>query len=254
MTADANTSFETPCEAIRVFCGFPNAQLTESAFFAQLGQTFMPGTPYMLQPLGLAAYLPAVLSNPTTSLPHEFALICYPSQAVWSQAMRQTLRGRVYNQTHGGVYAQPPSGAAFPVFVDNLPPMAADPFFLFADAIDWQLGTTHVVVGGKRDSGQSGADFRVAFRAQLGAERASLQNAGVDQVVATAHDDYAIAWFHSASSQAPVLPSSVAGLLANTTTLKHERILCADEPPALTIASSVAFNFVFLREQKFFLR
>jgi hypothetical protein len=121
---DVTLSYATPTEAIRVFCGFPNAQLAEPAFFRQLGQTFMPGTPYMLQPMGLAAYLPSVLSQPAAGLPHEFALICYPSKAVWDHAMNQTLCGRVYNQTRGGVYAMPPSGAAFPVLIDHLPPLS----------------------------------------------------------------------------------------------------------------------------------
>src|SRR5690242_929047 len=111
---DSNISFAIPTESIRVFWGFPVSQLNEQQFFLQLGRTFMPGTPYMIRPLGLAAYLPGVLSNPAPDLPHEFALICYPSQEVWRQAMTQTLRGRVYNQTHGGVYAMPPSTAAFP--------------------------------------------------------------------------------------------------------------------------------------------
>ena len=41
--SDANLSYATPTEAIRVFCGFPNRQFTEAQFFTQLGQTFMPG-------------------------------------------------------------------------------------------------------------------------------------------------------------------------------------------------------------------
>jgi hypothetical protein len=61
----------------------------------------------VLQPLGLAACLPGVLANPAPGLLHAFALICYPSQANWNQGMNGTLRGRVYNQTHGGVYALP---------------------------------------------------------------------------------------------------------------------------------------------------
>src|SRR5579862_1466214 len=132
----ATLSFAIPTEAIRVFCGFPNSQLSEAQFFTQLGQTFMPGTPYMLQPLGLAAYLPGVLHAPPAGAPHEFALICYPSQAVWNESMNGTLRGRVYNQTHGGVYAMPPSGAAFPVCIDHLPSSVVDPYFLFPTPID----------------------------------------------------------------------------------------------------------------------
>ena len=251
--SDANLSYATPTEAIRVFCGFPKRQFTEAQFFTQLGQTFMPGTPYMLQPLGLAAYLPGVLANPAPGLPHEFALICYPSQANWNQGMNGTLRGRVYNQTHGGVYATPPSGAVFPVFVDNLPPLAADPFFLFQTAIDWQTGVTHVVVAAKRDAAQSGADFRLALRAALAAERQALLEAGIDQVVVTAPDAFSVIWMHGVARDFAVPLAFLSRVLAAPTVLRNERVICVEEPPTLSIAASSAFNFIFLREAKYFL-
>lgn len=252
--SDSNVSFATPTEAIRVFCGFPNAQLTEPAFFTQLGQTFMPGTPYMLQPLGLAAYLPGVLSAPAQGLPHEFALICYPSQGVWDMVMHQTLRGRVYNQTHGGVYAQPQSTAAFPVFIDHLPPLGADPFFLFPDAVDWQAGVTYVVVGGKKDTTQSGNEFRTTIRKTLLDERDVLRTNGITQVIGIVRDSFAVVWFHCESPNLGSAATSLNTVLNSPTTLRHERVVCNDEPPTLLITGSQAFNFIFLREQGFFLR
>ncbi|MGB3549611.1 MAG: hypothetical protein WA993_02900 [Candidatus Binatus sp.] len=237
-----------------MFCGFPNAQLSEPQFFTQLGQTFMPGTPYMLQPLGLAAYLPGVLSNPPTGLPHEFALICYPSQSVWNAGMNGSLRGRIYNQTHGGVYAVPPSGAAFPILIDNLPTLASDPFFLFPSAIDWQAGFTHVIVGAKKDTAQTGDEFRTALRSELLARRDALRQGGIEQVVATARDAFAIIWMHGEMADLAGASDFLSNVLAAPIMMRNERTICLDAPPTVSINGSQAFNFVFLREAKYFLK
>lgn len=245
--------YAIPPEAIRVFLGFPRPELDEKAFFAQLGDTFMPGTPYMLQPLGLAAYLPGVLSNTTSGFPREFALICYPSVNVWNTAMNLTLRGRVYNQTHGGVYAMPPSGAAFPVYIDSLPPAATDPFYLMPGSLDWQRGVTRVAVAGKAEPKQAEPAFRTALRGQLKSSREKLGSMDVDQVIVTTRDAFAVLWFHSRSGAALDL-SFLSAIIATPTLLENRRILCPDEPPKLQITQSSAFNFIFLREPRYFLK
>jgi hypothetical protein len=247
-------SYTTPTSAIRVFCGFNRPELNEAQFFTQLGQTFMPGTPYMLQPLGLAAYLPGVVSNPPAGLPHEFALICYPSVAAWRNSSSGTLRGRIYNQTHGGVYASPPSGASFPIFIQDLPLSAVDPFFFFQTDVDWQRGASHVLIGLKKDKSQTGDHFRAALRLALTGIAAALQAAGIDQVVAMARDDFAIVWFHGEATDFPASAAPLSGLLDNPQAMLHERVICLDEPPTLTIDHTQAFNFIFVREPRFFLR
>jgi hypothetical protein len=251
---DINLSFATPCEAIRVFCGFPNAQLSEAQFFAQLGRTFMPGTPYMLQPLGLAAYLPGVLSNPEPGLPHEFALICYPSQSVYTQTMTNTLRGRIYSQTHGGVYAIPPSSAAFPILIDNLPQTGVDPYFLFPTPIDWQTGVTHVAVAPKKDASLSGMDFRLALRAAWFQQRPKILTAGIDQVVVASTDFFTVIWIHGATPDLPLFLDFLSNIVTTPIVLRNERVLCIDEPPMVNITGSSAFNFIFVREDKYFLK
>lgn len=247
-------SYATPTSAIRVFCGFNRPELNEAQFFTQLGQTFMPGTPYMLQPLGLAAYLPGVVSNPPAGLAHEFALICYPTVAAWRNSSNATLRGRIYNQTHGGVYASPPSGASFPIFIQELPSSAVDPFFLFPTDVDWQRGASNVLIGLKKDKSQTGDQFRGALRLTLGGVAAELRQTGIDQVVAMARDEFAIVWFHGEAADFPVSAAPVADLLDNPQKILHERVICLDEPPTLTIEHTQAFNFIFVREPRFFLR
>jgi hypothetical protein len=252
---NSNTiSYAIPPEAIRVFVGFPNALLTEPQFFAQLGQTFMPGTPYMLQPLGIAAYLPGVLSNPATNLPHEFALICYASADVWDKSMHGTLRGRLYNQTHGGVYAMPPSGAAFPVRADRLPDSAVDPYYLFPILTDWQTGCTKVAVAGRPAAMTDPVQFRSSLRRRLVAQTVAFAAENIDQVIVTASDHYAVLWFHSPGDDFNLDLGSLQDLLANPTTLHNQRIICIDEPPTLNMTTSSAFNFIFLREPKYFQR
>jgi hypothetical protein len=248
------STFATPADSIRVFCGFPNSQLDQEAFFTQLGQTFMPGTTYMLQPLGLAAYLPGVIADPPPGIPNEFALICYPTQQVWDYAVHNTLRGRVYNQTHTGVYASPASAAAFPRLIDEAPATAVDPFYLFPDHIDWQSGTTCSFVGGRGNSYASGAEFRAALRTLLLRKRDSIRAHGVDQIVVLARNEFAILWMHGDMCNIETWADLLEGVLATPLQLQHERILCPDDPPTVTINASRAFNFIFLREAKFFLR
>jgi hypothetical protein len=36
-------------------------------------------------------------------------------------------------------------------------------------------------------------------------------------------------------------------------TLRYERVVCIDEPPTISITGGQAFNFIFLREDKYFL-
>jgi len=242
-------------EAIRVFVGFPNATLTEPQFFTQLGQTFMPGTPFMLQPLGIAAYLPGVLSNPAPNLPHEFALICYASADVWDKGMRGTLRGRIYNQTHGGVYAMPPSGAAFPVEAGHLPDTAVDPYYLFSSVLtDWQTGATKVAVAGRPAAIVDGGPFRANLRQRLLAQLPALAAAGIDQVIVTSSDHFAVMWFHAPANDFALDLTFLQNAVDNPTVMTNQRIICVDEPPTLNITTSSAYNFIFLREAKYFLR
>jgi hypothetical protein len=248
-----DVSFAVPCEAIRVFWGFPSSKLTQDQFFTQLGRTFMPGTVYMLQPLGLAGYLPGVLASPAPGLPHEFALICYASANAYTQTNVNTLRGRVYSQTHGGVYDSPPSGAAFPIFVDDLPPTDVDPYYLVRAPIDWQTGVTNVGVAAKKNASQPGKDFRLALRSAWLVQRAKLLDAGIDQVIVVATDVYTLMWLHGSTPDLPISLDFLNDVIAAPVVQRNERVICVDEPPVVTIAGNSAFNFIFVREEKYFL-
>jgi hypothetical protein len=243
-------AYEVPASALRVFTGYRKPDLPADRFRQLLASAFMPGTPYMLQPLGLAAYLPAVTAKDDKTqptVPDEFAIIAYPSQEKWRQIMNDTLRGRVYNQTHGGVY-DAKSHASFPVSLDRLPVQATDPYYLFEVATDWQAGRTAVFIA-------TGPSARAAARSAVLQARPTLNNAGIDQCVVTAGDDWVILWLHSLSGDpTPLLTTSFVPGLTPLAAMQARRIVCVGEPPNVQLQSNDALNFIFVRATEHFLQ
>jgi hypothetical protein len=178
-----------------VFFGFRHPDLTQEQFLQELGRTFMPGTPYMLQPLGLDAYLPAGLSQRDgVPCPHDAALIAYPSPEHYQRIMKDTLRGRVYAQTHGGVYDKQRSRAAFPTLVD---PAQDKPTFYFWDRLtDWQGGKADIFFGFKTDAVTPPEEFRKNVRTQLNSLKADVGSAGIDQCIGALAEGFVVLWTH----------------------------------------------------------
>lgn len=196
-------------ESTRVFVGYKLSALTRDQFFRELGQTFMPGTPYMQAPLGLNAYVPAVLDpeeisegltdDTAKALPDEVALIVYESLDVYQLAREQSLRRRMYTHSHAAVFdmAAPGGGGQFPG--TSAEPSVREArlcWHLFPNAIDWQRGSTQLLL--------HAADFDVSGSAELQrqqteAARPLLQEAGVNQVICVATPDYAVVWIHADS-------------------------------------------------------
>ena len=254
---ESTVSFAVPANALRVFHGFRNQTLSDEAYHTALGQTFMPGTPYMLAPLGLAAYLPGVVvgdSNP--EVPNEFAIIAYPSQQIWQYIMNDTLRGRVYNQTHGGVYDLKRSGASFPEPLKHLPVVATDPYYLFDGATDWQVGVTRVFVGAPVDASVAGGIFRKIVRTAAEDSVGYLTSIGIDQCVVMPGDDYVVIWSHASGEIGDGLPDwqSVGSTVRTVVNMEAQRVLCHGEPPTVDVKQTTALNFIFLRRQGMFLR
>jgi hypothetical protein len=253
---ETNISYAVPATALRVFHGFRNPSLNQDQYLHSLGQTFMPGTPYMLAPLGLAAYLPGiVVGEQDPRVPNEFAIIAYPSPEIWDHIMHQTLRGRVYDQTHGGVYDPRRSGASFPVFVKHLPPIATDPYYLFDCLTDWQVGVTQVLIGAPIDNSVAPSEFRNAVRSAVETSIPQLERLGFDQCVVMPGDGYVVIWSHANASDKAGIPDwKVLGakvrVIANLTA---RRIVCRDEPSPITLTQTAALNFVFLRAPGMFL-
>lgn len=253
---ETTISYAVPANALRVFRGFQNQTLTPDQYRATLGQTFMPGTPYMLAPLGLAAYLPGVIVGvPDPNVPNEFAIIAYPSQDVWQHIMNGTLRGRVYNATHGGVYDPNRSGASFPVALQHLPALATDAYYLFDGSTDWQTGVTQVFVGAPADSTVAAADFRQVIRTAMEAAGPQLKSMGADQCVVMPGDSYVVIWTHFTAPIATGLLDwkSLGPKVRAIANMEAQRVICHGEPPTVALTQSSALNFIFLRAPEMFL-
>ena len=183
---------------VRVFCGYKLPSLSRDAFYKELGETFMPGTPYMQAPLGLNAYLPAVLDPPDGSgLPDEVALIVYASMEQYLYARETSLRRRIYTHAHTAVFDMqaPGGGGQFPG-----PATAPDKrgerhsWYLFDNQVDWQDGQTVLFFLAAQEEKDG---LREEFIERSVSAKGALQSAGVDQLVAVATNAYASIWLHS---------------------------------------------------------
>ncbi|WP_455207234.1 hypothetical protein [Kaarinaea lacus] len=144
--------------SVRVWWGYrasafaPDTKRNE--FYEALGSVFIPATVQMMTPLGMTAYLPSVLPTSENALPDEIALVFYEEQQTYDTAVRDKVTGRAYGKLHGTTFnfsgdtGIPPSGSDFPrkylgeIVLDKL-----TPYYLFDEAIDWQVGSTFVYAG-----------------------------------------------------------------------------------------------------------
>lgn len=243
--------YEISAGAIRVFYGFKVANLADDRFYQTVGHTFMPGTPYMLQQLGLASYTSGVLIGVADpAIPQEFALIGYATADTYRNAMTSTLQGRMYSQTHGGLYDSTRSHAAFPVDLAHLPNGATDPFFTWGDATDWQQGRVAVYVGRAPD-GVAGADFRRQVRDAIRA----TNKADNDVLICLPEDRYFIVWAHAKDRTSPEPDwSELKNMSAPLLSTVARRVVWSDrEPPVQDFTASSALNWIFIRESRYFL-
>jgi len=252
--AERLARYATHPAAIRVFQGYRRPDLAPAEFLHEVGQTFMPGTPYMLSPLGCAAYLPGVVVPEDPLLPSEFALIAYPSREVWQHASATTLRGRVYTQTHAAVY-DGRSHAAFPVLIGSATESTPEAYFAFDRVSDWQTGTT-VVLLASAQAQKPGQLAGAETVAELRRATPELDASGVDQVIVLCGPTFVVTWIHvpagKSSLTAPVgrIIEVTADLRA---TVQARPIPVRDEPPVLDLSKTAAYNFLFLRESRMFL-
>ncbi len=152
-----------PPDAARLWSSFQLQELTRERFCATLADTFIPSTVRLAAPLGLNAYLPAVLpDDKPEAVPDEVALVCYESQEAY-RAARKTLGGRVLSRLHSAAFTDfPHSWSGFPRRLKDRVDEA--PYYLFADAVDWQRGATRLLVG-TRPADQTDEAFRHAVYA-----------------------------------------------------------------------------------------
>jgi len=225
-------------------------------FYKQLEATFMPGTPHMLQPLGLAAYLPAVFDlPPEAGLPDEVALIVYASLSAYQGARNESLSGRMYTHSHAGVFDMTRSRGQWPGSFSNPDKQAGTERWCWSahdQPIEWQYGTTRVV--GLEGTPAQGEMQEAMLRTSQEA-LPKLTAAGVDQAIFVAAPGFCVVWLHSA------LPALVdlgqLGLLPSGIQIARDLTAVAAPMPRLyepvSITGPSAFTFRFVRDARFFL-
>jgi hypothetical protein len=236
-----------------VLCGYRRQGLDVDAFRRELGATFMPGTVYMLQPLGLHAYAAAAAVDEAVhaDVPHETAIIAYPSQAAYRAIRNDTLRGRVYTQTHGGVYEPGVSRAEFPTLLTDARDAAAGTVHLFDRASDLQSGTLTVHVLVRSDPAMSVDDFRQHIRAALPELRVALESAGALQAFVVFRDVFSVVWTHALDDAAGAAVSRWGAAAGEPTAeLTCQRVICLGEPPVVSVLGNAAFSFIFVRDDR----
>jgi hypothetical protein len=258
-------------EASRVFFGYRALELREQpgdspdergrkrrTFFNDLGATFMPGTPLMQAPLGLAAYIPAVIDPPADSgLPDEVALIVYVSRAVYDATRETSLLRRMYTKSHAAVFDMRRSRAQFPGPSDEPATLASTGeelryWYEFRDRVDWQDGATRILFV---TPGGGESTFQQQLLEATRKAAPSLRARGVDQLIVGAGRNFAALWVHAAAPLAD--PDAVLDLVPQGCTVLRDlpaspAWVRGDADQGVRIDGPAAFSFLFSRDLKYF--
>jgi hypothetical protein len=256
----------TSPDAARVFFGFRSAALSATSadteqqraqkrteFFARLGRTFMPATPLMMAPLGLAAYLPAILDPPTdSSLPDEAALIVYVSREVYRGSRETSLSRRLYTSAHEAVFDMKRSYAEFPTLIEHptSTPAGTQFAYLMDRRVDWQDGEVRfLLIAADREH-----DLRTSLLSQLRSSTQALIAQGCDQLIVGCAANYAGLWLHCADASVnidlrDIVPS--AGQVLHNLPCTPSWVY-GDGTHGETPSGASAYNFRFSRELKYF--
>lgn len=250
----------TPPSAIRIFLGFRRPGLDQARFWQELGHTFMPGTPLMQAPLGLSAYVPAVLEDtPDSGHPDEVAIIVYASREVYDAKRASSLSRRMYTHSHVAVFDMERSRAQFaaplsaPATLDHAG-VTTLAWHVADGSVDWQDGETYVLF--LEPSGAGSSSFADAVLAAARGTRASLAAANCDQVVGVCARNYAALWVHAREALVGVADS--LALVPEEATVVHE-LRCerayvrGDDEVGVSITGAAAFSFLFPRHLSYFL-
>lgn len=257
----------------RLFLGYRASDLAETPqddeatradkrmrFFSELATTFMPGTPLMQAPIGLAAYVPAVIDPPAGSpIPDEIAAIVYASRSVYDRFRETSLSRRMYTRSHVAVFDMARSVAQFPAALPAPTRTEANGSvhhfsFLSPDAaVDWQSGYIRIQL---IVPAQPGGAFQADIIDRLGRARDAASAAGVDQILMACGDAFAAFWIHA---ERPIEGGvERLGLLPEGAEIFRDlepvqAPVSGDAEAGVQISGSSAFTFRFERRLDLFL-
>ena len=219
----------------------------------------MPGTPNMLAPLGLSAYLPTVFDIDEDGLPEEVALIVYSDLNQYFEARSNSLRRRVYSHSHAGVFDLEKSKGQFPGPYQEPSSISLpggrnrDAWYLFDNRVDWQHGSTHVIFMDNQDNPQISVSD--ALQAKSAQQIHGLMKAGCDQAIFVAAPNYGVVWLHHPARRELIelsknlIPPSCRERRSMSAGLF--RMITMEE--TIEISGPISLNFRFLRDEKYFI-
>lgn len=198
MNINNNLKLNADSNSIRIFWGYKKETLDKLTFYKELGETFMPGTPYVLGPSGLNSYLPAVLNlDPSLQLPDEVALIVYPTVELYNESRQNSLIGRIYTFSHEGVFDMNRSRGQFPGTVEQ--PAKHTVFerwawYVSGEQQDWQRGNTRLLA---INSADNSFELLLKFSKEI---KSNLAKYGINEIIICASTTFATVWFYSEHS------------------------------------------------------
>ena len=246
--------------SFRVFRGYRKPELSEVDFLSEVGEVFMPGTPLLLQPLGLAGYLPALLpeADPTANVPDEVAIIAYASQERYDEARNRNIQGRMYTHTHLAVFDMTISRSQFPSAIGDDTAGAVHAFYLNGAEQDWQNDGDVIFWAGQSEKDAPAATFLQDVRA-LGP---ALAQHGVLECIGQVGPRWATLWLlldHFLTDRR--VPDDISrtltdGVTSMQTTMSEiaERLIWRHDVPPAPAARGRAFGYIFERDQTQFLQ
>lgn len=243
-----------PFDSVRVWRGFKAKELSRIQFCKKLGEVFIPVTVHLQVPMGLTAYLPAVLPEEKPEfLPDEVALVFYSSREEYKKTFATTA-GRAYGLLHSSVFDFQPqkSHSDFPQLWEK-EVVFHRPYSLLAKDADWYGGRSRIFIG-IRNGAISAAEFVRRFAEILNHARTNGGH-GLDGAYFVITEDYLLFWEHWAddSSEAAVGLSRLFGDIAVPVLVREAEKIgipaqIHDEYPGLPIKGGECLNIQF--EQK----
>lgn len=241
-------------DSVRVWRGYSLESPPRSKFHEKLRTTFIPGTPQFQAPLGLTAYLPAVLpTDVPDGLPDEIALVFYESPQDYNEA-KDTIAGRAYADLHGTVFSFTDprrSTSDWPlIFSGGLE--REKPYYLFDKNVDWQSGHVNVLVASRAESSTQDQFLNNVTTGVTEIQAATLP--GLDGAIVVVASDYFAYWEHWTdleSSKKSLIQDLAKGKVVNMSS-SYESIpvparLHQVYPGLKEIVGGEALNLQFLR-------
>lgn len=212
-TSSKTLSETTHCklDGIRVWRGFRSRAFlsNRTGFEEKIGSIFVPQTAQQMEPLGLAAYFPALLpdsraisNDVNLKIPDEIALVVYPSNEIYKRATGESVAGRAYGLLHSTVFNfDTESEPHIPKSTSDFPEQWHNnwqenkSYYLTDEEIDWRSGATWTLAAKPREDILS-PPFRDAINSSID-DWQSSSHANINGAIICICSEYLLYWEHN---------------------------------------------------------